>query len=174
MLLRQLKENQNCLKQEGTFFFSFFLPGGGCVSRLRTCLGARLLPQFYHCLNLSEGADRVGGQLRGDKECLMLLPQATFDLFVFILIVWIFCVNHIWRQFWRNFFWHMLTNKKVKTWLPAIYCTNVVSVPSSFVGKLYTHQRFCKYLLVSLDRSLCLFQLFHLYFPCFARFDNLI
>ena len=30
-----------------------------------TSLGARLLPQS----NLSEGADRVGGQLRGDKEC---------------------------------------------------------------------------------------------------------
>ena len=34
-----------------------------------TCapLGARLLPQSYP--NLSEGADRVAGQLRGDKEC---------------------------------------------------------------------------------------------------------
>ena len=32
-------------------------------------MGARLLPQFYQYPNLSEGADRVGGQLRGDKEC---------------------------------------------------------------------------------------------------------
>ena len=29
----------------------------------------RLLPQSYQYPNLSEGADRVGGQLRGDKEC---------------------------------------------------------------------------------------------------------
>ena len=28
----------------------------------------RLLPQSYQYPNLSEGADRVGGQLRGDKE----------------------------------------------------------------------------------------------------------
>ena len=35
-----------------------------------TCLGARLHPQCYgQYPNLSEGADRVGGQLRGDKEC---------------------------------------------------------------------------------------------------------
>ena len=33
------------------------------------CLGARLLPQRCQYPNLSEGADRVGGQLRGDKEC---------------------------------------------------------------------------------------------------------
>ena len=51
----------------------FFLTQGGCVSCLPGCLGPRLLP---HSLiisiypNLSEGADRVGGQLRGDKECL--------------------------------------------------------------------------------------------------------
>ena len=30
------------------------------------CVGARLLAQYQ---NLSEGADHVGGQLRGDKEC---------------------------------------------------------------------------------------------------------
>ena len=29
----------------------------------------RLLSQSYQYRNLSEGADRVGGQLRGDKEC---------------------------------------------------------------------------------------------------------
>ena len=28
-----------------------------------------LLPQSHWQPNLSEGADRVGGQLRGDKEC---------------------------------------------------------------------------------------------------------
>ena len=39
---------------------SFFYPGWIC---------ARLLPQSYQYRNLSEGADRVGGQLRGDKEC---------------------------------------------------------------------------------------------------------
>ena len=31
--------------------------------------GTRLLPQSYQYANLSEGADHVGGQLRGDKEC---------------------------------------------------------------------------------------------------------
>ena len=47
----------------------FFFIRGGCVSCLRTSLGARLLPQSYQYPNLSEGADRVAGQLRGDKEC---------------------------------------------------------------------------------------------------------
>ena len=51
----------------GSFFF--FFTRGGCASCLRACLGARLLPQSYHYPNLSEGADRVGGQLRGDTEC---------------------------------------------------------------------------------------------------------
>ena len=46
-----------------------FSTRGGCASCLRACLGARLLPQSYQYPNLSEGADRVGGQLRGDKEC---------------------------------------------------------------------------------------------------------
>ena len=46
-----------------------FFTRGGCVSCLRACFGARLLLQSYHYPNLSEGADRVGGQLRGDKEC---------------------------------------------------------------------------------------------------------
>ena len=49
------------------FFLSF--SRGGCASCLRACLGARLLPQSYQYPNLSEGADHVGGQLRGDKEC---------------------------------------------------------------------------------------------------------
>jgi len=50
-------------------FFIDFFTRGGCVSCLRACLGARLLPQSYQYPNLSEGADRVAGQLRGDKEC---------------------------------------------------------------------------------------------------------
>ena len=49
-------------------FFLFFFTRGGCASRLRACLGARLLLQSYQYPNLSEGADRVGGQLRGDKR----------------------------------------------------------------------------------------------------------
>ena len=48
---------------------NFVFTRGGCVSCLRACLGARFLPQSYQYPNLSEGADRVGGQLRGDKEC---------------------------------------------------------------------------------------------------------
>ena len=47
----------------------FFFTRDGCASCLRACLGARLLLQSYEYPNLSEGADRVGGQLRGDKEC---------------------------------------------------------------------------------------------------------
>ena len=42
---------------------------GGCISWLHACLGARLLPQSYQYPNLSEGTDRVGGQLRGNREC---------------------------------------------------------------------------------------------------------
>ena len=34
------------------------------------CFGARLFLQSYQYPNLSEGADRVAGQLRGDKEYL--------------------------------------------------------------------------------------------------------
>ena len=60
-------KTENRLNREGTFFV-FFYPGG-CVSRLRACFGARLLPQSYQYPNLSEGADCVGGQLGGDKEC---------------------------------------------------------------------------------------------------------
>ena len=37
-----------------------FFTRGGCVSCLRACLGAKLLPQSYQYPNLSEGADRVG------------------------------------------------------------------------------------------------------------------
>ena len=46
-----------------------FFTRAGSVSCLRECLGARLLPQSYYYPNLSEGGDRVAGQLRGDKEC---------------------------------------------------------------------------------------------------------
>ena len=56
------------VNRDGPLFF-FFLTRGGCASCLRACLGARFLPQSYQYPNLSEGADRVGGQLRGDKEC---------------------------------------------------------------------------------------------------------
>ena len=45
-----------------------FSTRGGCASCLCACLVARLLPQSYQYQNLSEAADRVGGQLRGDKE----------------------------------------------------------------------------------------------------------
>ena len=41
----------------------------GLVSCLSACFGARFLPQSYQYPNLSEGADRVGGQLRWNKEC---------------------------------------------------------------------------------------------------------
>ena len=46
-----------------------FFTLGGCVSCLRACLGAMLLPQSYQYPNLSEGADRVSGQLCRDKYC---------------------------------------------------------------------------------------------------------
>ena len=39
------------------------------MSCLRAYLGARLLPHLYQYPNLSEGADRVAGLLRRDKEC---------------------------------------------------------------------------------------------------------
>ena len=55
--------------ESGQNSFFLFFTRGGCISCLRGCLGARLLPQSYHYPNLSEGADRVGGQMRGDKEC---------------------------------------------------------------------------------------------------------
>ena len=64
--LCQLKSNENRLNRDGTLFFFTW---GGCVSCLRACLGARLLPQSYQYPNLSEGADRIGGQLHGDKDC---------------------------------------------------------------------------------------------------------
>ena len=48
---------------------NYLFTRGGCVSCLRACLGVGLLPQSYQYPNLSEGADRVAGQLRGDEEC---------------------------------------------------------------------------------------------------------
>ena len=45
-----------------------FFTRGGCISCLRACLGTRLLPQSYQYPNLSEGTDRIAGQLCGDKE----------------------------------------------------------------------------------------------------------
>ena len=47
---------------------SSFFTRDGCASCLRACLGARLFLQSCYYPNLSEGADRVGGQQRGDKE----------------------------------------------------------------------------------------------------------
>ena len=62
--------NKTKIVSNGPERFSFlFFTRGGCVSCLRAYLGARLLPQSYQYPNLSEGADRVGGQLRGDKKC---------------------------------------------------------------------------------------------------------
>ena len=49
-------------------FFNFFLPG---VDAPHVYVGAWALFCFHGLItypNLSEGADRVGGQLRGDKE----------------------------------------------------------------------------------------------------------
>ena len=62
--------NKTKIVSNGPELFSFlFLPRGGSVSCLHGCLGARLFPQSYQYPNLSEGADRVGGQQRGDKKC---------------------------------------------------------------------------------------------------------
>ena len=71
MLLTPAQINPQSFElRRNLFFFSFFFfTQGGCVSCLRACLGARLFPHSCQYANLSEGADRVGGQLRGDKEC---------------------------------------------------------------------------------------------------------
>ena len=63
----QIKPKSFESRRNSSFFLLFYW--GGCASCLRACLGARLLPQSYQYPSLSEGADRVGGQLRGDKEC---------------------------------------------------------------------------------------------------------
>ena len=44
---------------------SFLFTRGGCVSCLRACLGTTVILVS----ELSEGADRVVGQLHGNKEC---------------------------------------------------------------------------------------------------------
>ena len=45
-------ETKNRLKRDGTLLFPFlFFTRGGCVSCLRACLGARLLPQSYHSIS---------------------------------------------------------------------------------------------------------------------------
>ena len=46
------------LSIEMELFFLFFTRGG-CASCLRTCLGARLLPQSYEYPNLSEDANHI-------------------------------------------------------------------------------------------------------------------
>ena len=69
---------------------ALFLNRGGCVSCLRACLGNRLLPQFYQYPNLSGGADRVGGQLRGDKECPFSGVTKSGRVWSQVLGVW-FC-----------------------------------------------------------------------------------
>ena len=53
-----------------------FFTRGGCVSCLRACLGARLLPQSYQYPNLSEGAGHISGQLHGDKECSCVVTKS--------------------------------------------------------------------------------------------------
>ena len=62
--LRQLKSNQNRLNRDGTNFSP-----GMDASHVYVCAWAlaRFLSQSYQYPNLSEGTDRVGGQLRGDK-----------------------------------------------------------------------------------------------------------
>ena len=55
------------------FFFSFFFvffPAGVDASHVYVRAWALGCFQSYQYPNFSEGADRVGGQLRGDRECL--------------------------------------------------------------------------------------------------------
>ena len=61
----QIKLKSFKLRQNPLFFFA----RGVCTSCLHAHLGARLLPQSYQYPNLLQDADRVGGQLHGDKEC---------------------------------------------------------------------------------------------------------
>ena len=68
MLLTPAQTKPNLSESRQNSFF-FFFTRGGCISCLRGCLGARLLPQSYYNPNLSESADCIGGQLRGDEEC---------------------------------------------------------------------------------------------------------
>ena len=65
MLLTPAEIKPKSFESRRNSFFTL----AGCASCLRACCGARLLPQSYEYRNLSAGVDRVGGQLRGDKEC---------------------------------------------------------------------------------------------------------
>ena len=67
MLFTPAQIKPNRLNRDETFLLYF--AQGGCALCLRAYLGARLLLQSYQYLNLSEGANRVGGKLHGDKEC---------------------------------------------------------------------------------------------------------
>ena len=69
MLLTAAKIKPKSFESRRNSFFLFLFNRDGWASCLRACLGARLLLQSYRYSNLSEGADRVAGQLRGDKEC---------------------------------------------------------------------------------------------------------
>ena len=57
-----------CTEME-LFFLSFFLPAVGTPHVYMRAWTHVLLSQSYKYPNLSEGADSIGGQLRGDKEC---------------------------------------------------------------------------------------------------------
>ena len=63
--LRHHKCNNSRSNRDGTLSFT----QDGRISCLRACLDDMSLPQSYHYPNLPERADRIGGQLRGDKEC---------------------------------------------------------------------------------------------------------
>ena len=68
--LRQHKQSQVCVNENG--FLLLFLPwelGHASILGLRACFNAVLLPQPYWHQDHSEGADRVRGQMRWDKEC---------------------------------------------------------------------------------------------------------
>ena len=56
------------MNRDGTFFFSF-LPGVDVSHVYVRALALGCFHSLDQYPNLSEGADRVGGQLRGDKDC---------------------------------------------------------------------------------------------------------
>ena len=66
MLLTPAQINPNRLNRDGTIFF--FLPGVDACHVYVHAWALRCF-QFYQYPNVSEGADRLGGQLRGDKKC---------------------------------------------------------------------------------------------------------
>ena len=88
MLLMPARIKPKSFEPRGNSFLFFFLPGVDAPRICRAGLGARLLPQSYQYLNLSEGADRVGGQLRGDKDRVPL--QWRNQIWQFVVCV--FCV----------------------------------------------------------------------------------